>query len=122
MDYEVFLISRVREEYVHGRNTSESVARGLAVTARVITAAAAIMVVVFLSFALAPTRVIKEFGVGLAAAIFVDATLVRLFLVPSTMELLGNASWWLPRWLGRLLPHLDVEGTPAHEPEPVAAD
>ncbi len=112
MDYEVFLISRVREEYLVTGDNKASVAHGLAVTARVITAAAAIMVVVFLSFALGDARVVKEFGVGLATAIFVDATIVRLVLVPSTMELLGNGNWWLPAWLDRLLPHLDIEGQP----------
>lgn len=110
MDYEVFLISRIREEYLRTGNSSDSVAHGLAVTARVITAAAAIMVVVFLSFVLGPDRVIKEFGVGLATAIFVDATVVRLILVPATMELLGEANWWLPKWLDRLLPNLELEG------------
>jgi RND superfamily putative drug exporter len=119
MDYEVFLISRIREEYLKTGNNADAVAHGLAVTARVITAAAAIMIAVFISFVLGPQRVIKEFGIGLAVAIFIDATIVRLILVPSTMELLGKANWWLPGWLDRLLPHLDVEGTRA-EPEPEA--
>jgi RND superfamily putative drug exporter len=110
MDYEVFLISRVREEYVRTGNNAEAVSHGLAATARVITAAAAIMVTVFLTFVLGEDRVIKEFGTGLATAIFVDATIVRLVLVPSTMELLGDRNWWLPRWLGRLLPTLEIEG------------
>jgi putative drug exporter of the RND superfamily len=110
MDYEVFLISRIREEYLHSRNNADSVAHGLSVTARVITAAAAIMVAVFISFVLGPQRVIKEFGIGLATAIFIDATIVRLILVPATMALLGDANWWLPRWLDRALPHLDLEG------------
>jgi RND superfamily putative drug exporter len=122
MDYEVFLISRIREEYVKTRDNSESVAHGLTVTARVITAAASIMVVVFLSFVLGPNRVIKEFGIGLASAIFVDATVVRLVLVPATMALLGDANWWLPRWLERRLPHLELEGARMPEPEGVAAD
>ncbi|MBI2760510.1 MAG: MMPL family transporter [Chloroflexi bacterium] len=122
MDYEVFLISRIREEYTRTGDNASAVAHGLTVTARVITAAAAIMVVVFLSFVLGPDRTIKQFGIGLATAIFVDATVVRLILVPATMELLGDANWWLPRWLDRALPNLDVEG--AHHPEPVgvAAD
>ncbi len=111
MDYEVFLISRIREEYTQTRDNADSVAHGLAVTARLITAAAAIMVVVFLTFVLGDNRIIKEFGIGLATAIFVDATIVRLVLVPSTMELLGDANWWLPRWLDALLPHLDIEGS-----------
>ncbi len=110
MDYEVFLISRIREEYLKTRDNATAVTHGLAATARVITAAAAIMVTVFLSFVLGDERVIKEFGLGLATAIFVDATIVRMVLVPSTMELLGEANWWLPRWLDRLLPNLNIEG------------
>jgi RND superfamily putative drug exporter len=95
------------------------VADGLASTARVITAAAAIMIAVFLSFVLGDTRVIKLFGIGLASAIFIDATLVRMLLVPATMELLGDANWWLPKWLDRILPHVEVEGhvDPDDEPE-----
>jgi RND superfamily putative drug exporter len=122
MDYEVFLISRIREEYTRTGNNAEAVAHGLTVTARVITAAAAIMVVVFLSFVLGPDRTVKEFGIGLAVAILVDATVVRLILVPATMELLGDANWWLPRWLDRALPRLDVEGAHVRELEGVAAD
>jgi putative drug exporter of the RND superfamily len=125
MDYEVFLLSRVREEYGRTGDASTSVADGLAATARVITAAAAIMVVVFASFMLEDVRDIKVFGLGLAVAVLLDATLVRMALVPATMELLGDRNWWLPRWLDRLLPRLDVEGgpaaaepRPAEEPEP----
>ena len=109
MDYEVFLISRIREEYLATRDNATAVTNGLAATARVITAAAAIMVTVFLSFALGDNRVIKEFGIGLATAIFFDATIVRMILVPATMELLGEANWWLPAWLDRLLPNLHLE-------------
>ncbi|HET7738925.1 MAG TPA: MMPL family transporter [Tepidiformaceae bacterium] len=112
MDYEVFLISRIREEYLKVGDNSTAVANGLAATARVITAAAAIMVAVFLAFVLGDERVIKEFGIGLATAIFVDATIVRLVLVPSTMELLGEANWWMPKWLDRVIPRINVEGTP----------
>jgi RND superfamily putative drug exporter len=109
MDYEVFLVSRIREEYLrHGDNT-QAVARGLSVTTRVITAAAAIMIAVFLSFALSDQRVVKEFGLGLATAIFIDATIVRLVLVPSIMQMLGRWNWWFPRWLDRLLPRFEVE-------------
>jgi RND superfamily putative drug exporter len=115
MDYEVFLISRIREEYVRHGDNGLAVAHGLAATARVITAAAAIMIAVFLAFVLGEDRVVKELGLGLATAIFVDATIVRLILVPATMELLGDANWWLPRWLDRLLPHLNVEGVGAEE-------
>jgi RND superfamily putative drug exporter len=119
MDYEVFLLSRVREEYGRTGDASTSVADGLAATARVITAAAAIMVVVFASFMLEDVRDIKVFGLGLAVAVLLDATLVRMALVPATMELLGDRNWWLPGWLDRLLPRLDVEGGPAAaEPRP----
>jgi RND superfamily putative drug exporter len=110
MDYEVFLLSRVKEEYDRGKENAQAVADGLAATARVITAAAAIMVVVFGSFLLEDDRVIKVFGVGLASAVFLDATIVRMLLVPATMELLGDRNWWLPRWLARLLPQINVEG------------
>jgi putative drug exporter of the RND superfamily len=109
MDYEVFLISRIREEYLKDGNTRRAVADGLAKTARVITAAAAIMVVVFLAFLAAPDTFLKLFGIGLAAAIFLDATVIRLVLVPAVMQLLGKYNWWIPDWLERLLPRLDVE-------------
>ncbi|MDZ7727668.1 MAG: MMPL family transporter [Dehalococcoidia bacterium] len=118
MDYEVFLISRIREEYVRTGDTSESVANGLAVTARVITAAAAIMCFVFFSFVLGDDRVIKLFGLGLGSAILVDATIIRLILVPSTMALLGRYNWWLPSWLDRLLPHINIEGSSDEDPVP----
>ena len=114
MDYEVFLLSRMREEYVRTGDAVESVADGLAKTARVITAAAAIMVVVFGSFLLENDRVIKLMGTGLATAILLDATVVRMLLVPATMELLGDKNWWLPRWLDRILPNIDVEGHADH--------
>jgi RND superfamily putative drug exporter len=110
MDYEVFLLSRVKEEWHRTGDSRVSVADGLAATARVITAAAAIMVFVFGSFLLESDRVIKLFGMGLAAAVLLDATVVRMLLVPATMELLGDKNWWLPRWLDRLLPNIDVEG------------
>jgi len=110
MDYEVFLLSRVKEEFDRTGDPKGSVADGLAATARVITAAAAIMIVVFAGFVLEDNRIIKMFGLGLATAVFLDATLVRMLLVPATMELLGARNWWLPRWLDRLLPTLNVEG------------
>jgi RND superfamily putative drug exporter len=110
MDYEVFLVSRVREEYLKRGDNADAVARGLAVTSRVISAAAAIMIAVFISFALSDQRVVKEFGIGLAVAIFVDATIVRLLLVPSLMQLMGRANWWMPAWLDRLVPRIGVEG------------
>jgi len=109
MDYEVFLVTRIHEEYLRSGDNSEAVARGLSVTTRLITAAAAIMVAVFLSFALGDSRTIKEFGIGLAAAIFVDATLIRLLLVPAAMQLMGDLNWWLPPVLDRLLPRFHVE-------------
>jgi len=118
MDYEVFLISRIREEYLRDGDTRRAVADGLAKTARVITAAAAIMVVVFLAFVASPEVFLKLFGIGLAAAIFLDATLVRMVLVPAVMQLLGERNWWIPAWLERLLPRLDIE---APEPAPQEA-
>jgi RND superfamily putative drug exporter len=114
MDYEVFLLSRVKEEWNRTRDSHESVANGLAQTARVISAAAAIMVFIFFSFLLESDRVTKLFGMGLGIAVFLDATVVRMLLVPATMELLGDKNWWMPRWLDRLLPNIDVEGHPDH--------
>jgi RND superfamily putative drug exporter len=116
MDYEVFLLSRIKEEWDSTHNNARAVADGLAKTARVITAAAVIMVFVFGSFLLESERVIKIFGLGLASAVLIDATVVRMLLVPATMELLGDRNWWLPKWLDRLLPKIDVEGTPRDEP------
>ncbi len=110
MDYEVFLLSRVKEEYDGGSPNDRAVADGLASTARVITAAAAIMVVVFGSFLLESDRIVKVMGFGLAIAVLIDATIVRMLLVPATMELLGDRNWWFPRWLDRLLPKIDVDG------------
>ena len=111
MDYEVFLLSRMKEEYERTGDAVNSVADGLAQTARVITAAALIMVFVFGSFVLEDQRAIKMFGLGLAAAVAADASLVRMLIVPSTMELLGARNWWLPGWLDRILPNLNVEGS-----------
>jgi RND superfamily putative drug exporter len=109
MDYEVFLLSRIREEWDRTGDSRTSVADGLAATARVITAAAAIMVVVFGSFIGESDRVVKLFGVGLSMAVLIDATIVRLLLVPATMELLGDRNWWLPKWLARILPRVHIE-------------
>ena len=109
MDYEVFLLSRVREQWHADGAERGSVVGGLASTAQVITAAAAIMVSVFLSFTLSDDVIVKMTGVGLAVAVFLDATVIRLVLVPATMALLGELNWWLPRWLDRLLPHVDVD-------------
>jgi RND superfamily putative drug exporter len=112
MDYEVFLLSRMKEEYDRTGDNANAVADGLAVTARVITAAALIMVMVFGSFLLEDDRVVKLMGVGLAVAVALDATVVRMLLVPSTMELLGDRNWWLPKWLDRILPVVHVEAAP----------
>lgn len=109
-DYEVFLVSRIRESYVNSGDPHGSVAEGLGVSARVITAAAAIMISVFLSFVVAEDRIIKEFGVGLAVAVLLDATVIRLVLVPSIMTFLGRLNWSFPRWLDGLLPDINVEG------------
>jgi RND superfamily putative drug exporter len=111
MDYEVFLLSRIKEHYDKNRNNAVAVADGLAVTARVITAAALIMVCVFLSFVIGDDRSLKMFGLGLAIAVAVDASVVRMLLVPATMELLGDRNWWIPRWIDRILPRIDVEGS-----------
>jgi putative drug exporter of the RND superfamily len=112
MDYEVFLLSRMREEYlVHGE-TSRAVADGLAKTARVITAAAAIMVSVFLALAVSEQIFLKLLGIGMATAIFVDATVVRMLLVPALMQILGRANWWIPDWLDRRLPRLEPASVP----------
>jgi putative drug exporter of the RND superfamily len=110
MDYEVFLLSRMKEHYDKSRDNAVAVADGLAATARVITAAALIMVCVFLSFVIGDDRSLKMFGLGLAIAVAVDATVVRMLLVPATMELLGDRNWWIPKWIDRILPHIDVEG------------
>ena len=115
MDYEVFLLSRIREEYLVTGDNDASVIHGIASTARVITSAALIMVSVFMGFVLGSDPTAKMLGLGLAVAVLVDATLVRLVLLPATMTLLGHANWWLPAWLDRLLPAVDVlgESTPA---------
>jgi putative drug exporter of the RND superfamily len=120
MDYEVFLLSRIREEWLRTGNNGLAVADGLAQTARVITAAGAIMVCVFSGFVLGDDVTVKAIGIGMAAAIFVDATVVRMVLVPSTMELLGDANCWLPKWLDRVLPEFHIEGT--HEDDDLEAE
>jgi RND superfamily putative drug exporter len=122
MDYEVFLLSRVREEWKRTGDSRTSVADGLASTAKVITAAAAIMVFVFGSFLLERDRTVKLMGTGLATAILLDATIVRMLLVPATMELLGDRNWWLPRWLDRILPDVDVEGHAEPTPDDEAVE
>jgi RND superfamily putative drug exporter len=123
MDYQVFLVSRMNEEWVHGRRNPDAVRTGQVETARVITAAATIMICVFLTFSFLGSRDVAEFGIGLAAAVALDAFILRTVLVPAAMHLFGTANWWLPRWLDRRLPHLAIEppgpaGEPAHPPVP----
>jgi RND superfamily putative drug exporter len=130
MDYEVFLVSRVREEWVRNRNASVAVGDGIAFTGRVISAAAAIMICVFLSFMLGDLRAIQEFGFGLAAAVLLDAIVVRCVLLPAVLELLGPTTWKLPRWLDARLSHINIEGSSARaqtavridEPDDTASD
>ena len=119
MDYQVFLVSRMNEEWVHGRDNRRAVRVGQLETARVITAAATIMICVFLTFSFLGQRDIAEFGIGLAAAVALDAFILRTILVPALMHLFGDANWWLPRWLDRHLPHLAIE-PPAHTSAPPA--
>jgi len=119
MDYEVFLLSRIKEEFSRTGDNTSAVADGVAATARVITAAALIMVCVFGAFVLGDDRQLKLFGLGMAVAVFLDATIVRMVLVPATMELLGARNWWMPAWLDRLLPKIDVEGKHHTKPAPI---
>ena len=120
MDYEVFLLSRIREEWLRTGDNSTAVADGLAVTGRIITAAAAIMFCVFGSFVIKdPLHILKVFGLGLAVAVLIDVTLVRMVLVPSIMELLGPVNWWMPKFLQRSVPTIGVEVTPEKVPTPV---
>ena len=121
MDYEVFLLSSIREHYDATGDNGRSVAAGLASTGRVITAAATVMVVVFGTFLMSDARSLKEIGFGLALAIAVDATIVRIVLVPATMELLGRANWWLPGWLDTLLPRVQA-ARPATVPAPTPGE
>ena len=126
MDYEVFLLSRIKERYNETHDNRAAVAGGLADSAKTITSAAVIMVLVFLIFAMAGLPQVKEIGVGLAVAIFLDATVVRLVLVPTTMELMGDFNWWVPKWLDKILPNVDFESSgstppPKSDPEPADA-
>jgi RND superfamily putative drug exporter len=122
MDYEVFLVSRIHEEWERRRDASRAVVSAVSTTGRVITAAAAIMVAVFSSFALGDERVLKMFGVSFATAVFLDAFVIRSVLLPAVFELLGRATWWLPDWLERRLPHLaiDSEGIAEDERPPMS--
>jgi RND superfamily putative drug exporter len=124
MDYEVFLISRIHEEWLKSDDNNAAVRKGLASTGKTITAAALIMILVFGSFMLGGLRVIKEFGLGLAAGILIDALVIRMAIVPSVMFLIGRPNWWFPSWLDRILPHLGVDPelpSSVEEPEGPAA-
>jgi putative drug exporter of the RND superfamily len=114
MDYQVFLVSRMHEEWTHTHDNRRAVTLGQASTGRVITAAATIMICVFIAFVFGGQRVIAEFGIGLAAAVLIDAFVIRTVLVPALMPIVGPANWWLPGWLDRRLPHVSVE--PADPP------
>jgi RND superfamily putative drug exporter len=116
MDYEVFLMSRIHEEWERDKDATEAVTRGLALTGRVITAAAAIMITVFASFMLTDERITKLFGLGLASAVLVDALIIRSILVPAIMQIFGKAAWWMPEWLSKILPNLAVEPADSHTP------
>jgi putative drug exporter of the RND superfamily len=117
MDYEVFLLSRVREQYLKHRDPKRAVVEGVGSTARVITSAALIMIAVFGAFILGSDHVAKMFGVGLSVAVLLDVTLVRMVLVPAAMSLLGHKAWWLPAWLDRILPTIDLEGGESVAPD-----
>ncbi|MGZ4706199.1 MAG: MMPL family transporter, partial [Acidimicrobiales bacterium] len=116
MDYEVFLLSRIREDFQRTGDSHTSVVNGLASTARVITSAALIMISVFLSFVTNPSPTVKMIGLGMAVAVFVDATIVRMMLVPATMELAGRWNWWIPAWLDRILPNINVDAPDPADP------
>jgi putative drug exporter of the RND superfamily len=123
-DYQVFLVSRMNEEWVHRRDSHRAIRVGQTETARVITAAASIMICVFLAFSFGGQRDIAEFGIGLGSAVFLDAFVLRTVLVPAAMQLFGDANWWLPGWLDRRLPHLAIEPpeeVPAPPTSPVRA-
>ena len=122
MDYEVFLVSRMREEFVHGGAPRPSVVAGMRHAARVVVAAALIMFAVFASFVHIDDVTVKAIAFGLAVGVLVDAFVVRMTLVPAVLALLGRSAWWLPRWLDRLLPDLDVEGARLGRPEPAERD
>jgi RND superfamily putative drug exporter len=110
MDYEVFLVSRIHEQWTRNGDSRRAVGEGLALTGRVVTAAAAIMICVFLSFMLGENRVIKEFGLSLASAVFLDAVVVRCLLLPAVLNILGDLTWKIPAWLERILPRVNIEG------------
>jgi RND superfamily putative drug exporter len=119
MDYEVFLLSRMREDYLRTGSNELAVAQGLEATARTITSAALIMVTVFAAFAGSRILSFKQMGFGLAVAVFIDAAIIRTVLVPATMKLMGDWNWWMPRWLDRILPTIELE---SHEDAPIPAE
>jgi RND superfamily putative drug exporter len=120
MDYEVFLVSRIQEEWLKTRDNARAVNQGQAVTGRTVTALAVIMVVVFAAFTLSTDRTIKMIGLGMATAILLDALIVRTVLVPAIMHALGGSNWYLPKWLDRRLPHLEIEGHSSRDPDAIA--
>src|ERR1700691_3293341 len=109
MDYQVFLVTRIHEEWLRTNDNRLAVRHGLAATGRTITAAALIMILIFGAFILGGERVIKEFGLGLAGGVLIDAFVIRMAIVPAVMSLIGRANWWLPAWLDRILPHIGFE-------------
>ena len=111
MDYQVFLVTRMREEYVHGLSAKESVIIGYKHGARVVASAAIIMIAVFAAFMLAPDTSSKMMGFALAAAVFFDAFVVRMVIVPAVITIMGDKAWWMPKWLDKVLPNVDMEGT-----------
>jgi RND superfamily putative drug exporter len=121
MDYQVFLVTRMREEYVHGAKPTEAVVVGVKHGARVVTAAALIMISVFAGFILGDDPIIKSIGFAMAIGVAIDAFVVRMTIVPAFMSLVGKAGWWIPRWLDRILPNVDVEGEGLRKAHPVAA-
>ena len=122
MDYQVFLVTRMREEHVHGAEPQEAMVTGFRHGARVVVAAALIMISVFAAFILDTDLTTKMFGVGLSVAVLLDVTLVRMVLVPAAMSLLGHRAWWLPAWLDRILPNIDLEGGEHQYEHDVLAD
>jgi RND superfamily putative drug exporter len=120
MDYEVFRLSRIREAWARTRDNHASVAAGLAATANVISCAALIMSSVFLSFLLSTNVVVKMLALGLGISVLIDASIIRLLIVPASMFLLGRHNWWIPRWLDRLLPHLEPQAPPPEPPPDTA--
>jgi RND superfamily putative drug exporter len=121
MDYEMFLMSRMHEKWREDHDAPAAIREGMVTTGRIVTAAAAIMVVVFASFLLDPSRMLKQFGLGLAVAVFLDALVIRCLIVPAVMQLFGTSAWWLPAWLDRRLPRVALEGDPAAAGSPIAA-